>query len=217
MFRHFGRLLPQAVGRGAAHIPAGLIEHPADIPGAVKTCLWRRAAPDVGGAQVLFGFFQHGGKFRIAQRFGRHLVVDACLAGAVRTIPHRHPTKQLGPVALGLLQDVVAVQIVPDSIPRATLSIPKFSRVMFKIRTHTAPPPHRCRCRRWCGSVPVRVSVRVRISMVSVKMISYWASKIDCMVPCTSRGCRLRGWLSALRPTRGGHGVMGSRSQVYSS
>ena len=117
MFRHFGRLLPQTVGRGAVHVPAGLIEHPADVPGTVKTRFRRRAAPDVRGAEVLLGFFQHGGKLRVAERFRRHLVVDAYLARAVRAISHRHSAEQLGPVALGLLQDVVAVQIVPREHP----------------------------------------------------------------------------------------------------
>ena len=46
----------------AAHIPAGVIQHPRNVAAAIKAGAGRTAAPHIRVADVLRGFLHHGGK-----------------------------------------------------------------------------------------------------------------------------------------------------------
>ena len=46
----------------AAHVPAGVIQHPRNVAAAIKAGAGRTAAPHIRVADVLRGFLHHGGK-----------------------------------------------------------------------------------------------------------------------------------------------------------
>ncbi len=84
------------LGPQAAHIPAGVIDHPGHEAGAVKGSGWGAAAPHIGITQVLFRLAQDGRKGFIVQIFLRHIVVG----GRFRVFVHIPGLReQVGPVA----------------------------------------------------------------------------------------------------------------------
>ena len=48
--------------RLASHIPAGMIDNPANEAGTIKAGAWGAAAPHIGIAHILFRLGDHGGK-----------------------------------------------------------------------------------------------------------------------------------------------------------
>ena len=86
----------EPLGPQAAHIPAGVIDHPGYEAGAVKGSGGGAAAPHIGITQVLFRLAQDSRKGFIVQIFLRHIVVG----GRFRVFVHIPGLReQVGPVA----------------------------------------------------------------------------------------------------------------------
>lgn len=62
-----GAGVEQPLGGCPAQAPTGMIYHPADETGAIKGCAGTASTPDIGVAQVLFRFGDHGGEASVAQ------------------------------------------------------------------------------------------------------------------------------------------------------
>ena len=65
-FRNMLALLPQSVGSSAPNIIAVLVVDPADIAGAVEACFRGGATPNIGSANIFFGFLIDSGKLRVS-------------------------------------------------------------------------------------------------------------------------------------------------------
>ena len=64
----------EPLGPQAAHIPAGMIDHPGHIAGAVKGCGRAGAAPYIGIADIFLGLGENGGKGFVIQILPGNLV-----------------------------------------------------------------------------------------------------------------------------------------------
>ena len=63
--RNRGAEIVKALCGLAAHIPAGVIQHPRNVAAAIKAGAWRAAAPHIRIADVLCRFLHHGGELII--------------------------------------------------------------------------------------------------------------------------------------------------------
>ena len=63
----------EPLGPQAAHIPAGMIDHPGHIAGAVKGCGRAGASPHIGIADIFLSLGENGGKGFVIQILPGHL------------------------------------------------------------------------------------------------------------------------------------------------
>ena len=96
--RYWGADIVRALRPQPPHIPAGVVEHPADKAGAVKGGGGAAASEYIRVAQILLRLLQHGGKGLILQGLRGHIIVH------IVPTPGRVGVfvlwEQIGPVAL---------------------------------------------------------------------------------------------------------------------
>ena len=80
------------------HVPAGVVDDPADKARTVKGSAGTAAAPDVGHPQIFLRLREHSGEYFVLQGFRRYIVVQIVLPlGCVGVLLYG---KQVWPVAL---------------------------------------------------------------------------------------------------------------------